>query len=593
VRRLTLGLAVLRAVGLGALLVLFLNPTRSKPVPTTAPPLVLLDASLSMTGANGPWRAALDSARRLVTGDTGGGAAGTIWRFGDAVTAFDTSPPRAGASRLAPALAAAAARGGPIVVITDGAIGDTADLPPDLRRRPRIIVLPRAPFFDAFVAAVDGPHRVSATDSIRLRVSYGTAGLRGAAGTPAARTGTLAVSGGGRRLASRVVTLPDSGALSAELVLPAARLPAGWSALEVSLEASGDVEPRDDARRIAVEVSPQPTAVVLASPPDWESRFFAKTLADVARVPVQLFVETEPGRWRDGTTLAPVAGDQVARVATGARLLALIGDPNRLAAYRRRAGVIAWPLTTARSGDWYVDLPPASPLAGALAGIAWDSLPPAAALGDLSTDSSSVVLLTARLARRGSARPLAALRDSAGARSVTLVGTGLWRWGFRGGAPAEAYRSLVAAVTDWLLGTGATGAARIEPVATEAANGIPLVWRWTDSGAPRQLAIVLEAEQGRGERTRALRFDALGRAELVLPPGAYRWRLPDGPESGLVVVEQYSDEWRPATPTVADQAGEPGGGRLEIGARDQWWLFVLAIAAFATEWAWRRRQGLP
>jgi len=30
-----------------------------------------------------------------------------------------------------------------------------------------------------------------------------------------------------------------------------------------------------------------------------------------------------------------------------------------------------------------------------------------------------------------------------------------------------------------------------------------------------------------------------------------------------------------------------------VALRDRWWLFVLAIAAFATEWAWRRRQGLP
>jgi hypothetical protein len=60
-----------------------------------------------------------------------------------------------------------------------------------------------------------------------------------------------------------------------------------------------------------------------------------------------------------------------------------------------------------------------------------------------------------------------------------------------------------------------------------------------------------------------------------------------------VIVEEYSDEWRPAAVTVAPQAGETGAGRVAVAARDRWWLFALAIAAFAGEWAWRRRQGLP
>ena len=581
--RLNLGFALLRALGLGALLLLLFNPTRSRPAGTTTPPLVLLDASLSMRGTNGPWQAALDSARRLA--GTGGGV---IWRFGDAVTAFDTGPPAAGASRLAPALAAAGARGGPVVVVTDGAIADTIELPADLRRRPRIVVLARAPFFDAFVAAVDAPRRVSAADTIRLRVAYGTAGVRAAVAT---RTALLTVSSGGRRLAARDVPLPDSGALTTELTFPAARLPTGWSAIEVRLESAGDAEPRDDVRRIAIDVSPLPTVVVLGAPPDWESRFFAKTIADVAHVPVRVFVETEAGRWRDGATLAPVAADAVARAAAAARLLALFGEPGRLATYRRRAGLIVWPLAAERAGDWYIDPPPASPLAGALAGIAWDSLPPAAALADLPTDSGAMVLLTARLARRGSPRPLAVLHDSAGVRHVSVAGAGLWRWGFRGGAPGEAYRAFVAAITDWLLGTSAPGAGRVEPLTTEAANGTPLLWRWVGRDVPRSLPVVLESPGGvRGD---TLRFDAHGQAVLRLPPDAYRWRLPDGAERGLVIVEEYSDEWRPGAVTVAPQAGDADAGRVAVATRDRWWWFALAIAAFAGEWAWRRRQGLP
>jgi hypothetical protein len=80
---------------------------------------------------------------------------------------------------------------------------------------------------------------------------------------------------------------------------------------------------------------------------------------------------------------------------------------------------------------------------------------------------------------------------------------------------------------------------------------------------------------------------------MRLPPGVYRWHATDGAERGVVVVERYSDEWRPAATTVSAQPGEPAGSRRDVAARDQWWLFALALTAFVGEWVWRRRQGLP
>lgn len=581
--RLSVGLGLLRAAGVGAVVLLLVNPTRSRPVPASAPPLVLLDASLSMAAPAGPWRAALDSAGRLAAG-------GPIWRFGAGVTAFDTNPPAEGATRLAPALAAAAARGGPLVVITDGAVADAAELPADLRRRPRVIVLTRERQFDAYVAAIDGPRRVVTGDTVRLRVVYGTAGKRdGGRRTRSAIT----VSVDARRLLSRPAVLPDSGVTVIDLTFPSSLLPRpGYQVLEVRLDGVGDTEPRDDARLFVLELSPEPTAVVFAAPPDWESRFFARALEDVARVPVKLYVRVAPGQWRDGATLAPVQPAEMARIAARARLVALVGDVSALAPFRRRAGVVTWPLATARSGDWYVDQPPVSPLAGALVGVAWDSLPPASGLTELAADSTATVLLTARLGRRGTPRPLALVRDSAGHRSVAVAGAGLWRWAFRGGRPAEAYRTLVAVVADWLLAErGVGGGGRYGPVTLEAPNGLPLEWRW-ERGAPPPTAVVeLEAE-GR-PRLDTVRFDASGHAALRLTPGTYRWRAADGPERGVVAVEQYSDEWRPAAVTLAPQPGAAGDVRREVAARDQWWLYALALAAFIAEWVWRRRQGLP
>ena len=608
-RRVTLGLAALRAAALGALVLLLWNPSAARVAAGGAPPLVLLDASLSMAGHGGRWRDALDTARALAQG-------GIIWRFGERVAGFDTLPPTDGASRLAPALDAAAARGGPVTVVSDGAIPDLADIPPDLASRARIVPLPRAPFFDAFLASVDGPHRVAAGDTIRLKVSYGTAGktagdtARKGPGKGEGRKARLVVSLSGRRVASRDVALPDSGIVSTELRFPSSPFPGssravpgsfpagGWQVLEVRLGgAAGDPEPRDDARLFVLEVKPQPSVVLLASPPDWETRFLARTLEDVARVPVRTFIEAEPGgsRWRDAATLESRAQSDVARAVAGAALVVEAGDPATFSRFSPKGAVLLWPGTRRLDGDWYVQPPPSgpSPLTGALAGVAWDSLPPATSLVELAPDSSTTIALAARLARRGPARPMVALSERAGARRAVIAAGGLYRWAFRGGASAEGYRALVAGLVDWLLEQGAGSRERFAPVTYETPNGIPLQWRWTGKGEPSDVVVSLATDPG--HRIDTLRFDAGGRAELRLPPGVYRYAASHGggAERGVVAVETYSDEWRPAVPILVPQSGTPGVRLTSVALRDRWWLFVVVIAALVAEWAWRRREGLP
>src|SRR5207253_2321377 len=175
----------------------------------------------------------------------------------------------------------------------------------DLARRARIVPLPRAPFFDAFLASVDGPHRVAAGDTIRLKVSYGTAGktagdtARKGPGKGEGRKARLGVSLSGRRVASR-----------------------------------------DVARLFVLEVKPQPSVVLLASPPDWETRFLARTLEDVARVPVRTFIEAEPGgsRWWDAATLESRAQSDVARAVAGAALVIEAGDPATFSRFSPKIG---------------------------------------------------------------------------------------------------------------------------------------------------------------------------------------------------------------------------------------------------------------
>ncbi len=580
-----MSLVILRGVAVLALILLVWNPASSRLLPAGDQPLVLLDASLSMSGA--PWRAALDSARDFAR------RRAVVWRFGTAVTAFDTAPPAAGASHLAPALEAAAGRAGEVVVVTDGEIDDVADIPADLLRRPRVVITPRRSFADAYVAGVEGPRHVTRTDTLGLKVSYGVGGKRE---TGNGKRVTLVVKIADGVLASQRVTLPDSGTLSTEVTFPVSRIPSpGWTVLQVSLDGVNDAEPRDNSRLFAIDVSLEPAAVIFASPPDWETRFLARTLGDVARVPVKVFVETEAGRWRDGATLAPVATSVLTSAAANARLVVAMGEPAHARAFTggSRNALLLWP-TNGQPGDWYVERPLSSPFTAALAGVNWDSLPPATAVVAQTHDSSpaTTVALVARLARRGQPRPIVTLEERNGERIATVRAAGLWRWAFRGGAAQEGYRSVVAALVDWLLRErGAGNRQRAAPVALEAPNGLPIVWRWTSPDTSRPLAITSRSDDT--TRTDTLRFDAAGRAELLLPPGVYRYTLSGGPEQGVVAVETYSDEWLPHTPALSAQPGEATSRFASIGLRDRWWLFVIAIAALATEWALRRRQGLP
>ena len=311
---------------------------------------------------------------------------------------------------------------------------------------------------------------------------------------------------------------------------------------------------------------------------------------------MRVFVETEAGRWRDGATLAAVATADLTRAAVGARLVIATGDPQRAREFtagpRTSSALLLWP-TNGQAGDWYVERPLSTPFTAALAGVLWDSLPPATAV-TVSRDSNrtATVALTARLARRGPARPILTLEQRNSRRVATVAAAGLWRWAFRAGAAEQAYRSVVAALVDWLLGEqGAGTRERAVPEALEVPNGLPLIWRWTSSDSSHAVALTLRS--GETTRTDTLRFDAAGRAQLLVPPGVYRYALSGGPEQGVVAVETYSDEWLPLAPALSGQPGEAIARVASVGLRDRWWLFVIATLALATEWALRRRQGLP
>lgn len=577
-----LGLAALRTVGLGALALLLLNPVRGRRM-SDASPTVLLDASLSMDAAGGRWREALDTARARA------GDRGAIVRFGSRVTGFDTLPPMDGRSELAEALRVARGRGGPVVVVTDGELEDVGAIDPTLVEGVQVVVLPRGDVPDAALVEAVVDARVGRRDSVAVRVGILTSAPL------TADSGRLEVLVDGRRLLVRPVVLPPPpGLAQRRVVLPPGVLPVGSHVLQVALTVPGDGEPRNDRRWRPLTVSPEPGIVVLAAPVDWEARFFLRELGDVAQVPVRGYALVQEGRWLEMSALGPAPGDAVRRAAGAAALVVVFGAGLPGAEFGRAVWQWRSPAGTADllAGDWYpAAAVPASPLAGRLAGIRWDSLPPLTGMAPTFQGAAEWVALAARQGRRGPERPVVVGRDSAGTRRLVVLGDGLWRWAFRGGAPREAYRALVAAGTDWLL--GAEGLRRAAPLtASEVVpRGVPMAFRWSGEAPPESLGIRVS---GASTTSVTLRFDADGLAMHLLPPGSYQWTAAAVPGAGgRVVVEEYSDELQRRPVTLRPGSGIGGFTIALLHARDQVWLFVLVIAALAGEWVWRHRRGLP
>jgi hypothetical protein len=564
---------VCRGIAWAALGVLLLN--LSCPV-AGAPhrPLVLLDASLSLSAAGGRWSEARDSAARW----------GEVRRFGDERGSDDTLPSR-GRSLLGPALVAASASDRPVVVVTDGEIEDAPDLPPDLLSRTTVRLFPRATRPDLALTRVTGPERVTAGDSIPLEVEVEA---RGGASADSVRVeATL----GGKRLAARALRM-RSGTARGRLALSSSAVGPGEHVLHVSLVGARDAEPRTDERLHIVMVAPTPGVVLLAGAADWDSRFLYRTLREVAQLPVRGFARIDPDRWRAMADLSVVPAETVRQAARRADLLIEMGSVGPLADGSTARGVWTWPGASdsdAVSGDWYLAAADASPVAGAFLGQPVDSFPPAIQLAPVRTEPGDWVALTAQLGRRGVQRPAVFGRQSGRVRRSVVAVDGLWRWAFRGGSSEQAYRTWVAATTSWLLGGADSSRGSAHPVRAVVSNGRPVIFEWAAPGPPQALGMAWSGDGAPPADT--LRFDGSGHAAVWLRAGEYRYRLSGG-GGGTVAVEQYSDELLPRPVTLSPHQGRSPVAAGRRAARDWLWLFGLCIAGLAGEWIARRRLGL-
>jgi hypothetical protein len=580
-----LGLAALRTAGVTALLLLLVNPGRASRI-SGGPPIVLLDESLSMGVVGGRWEEALDSARTLA------GTDGVILRFGSSVSSFDTTAPSAGASRLRDGLLAARAAGGPVYVVTDGELEDLDAIPPETLAGVEFVLLPRDTVSNVALLDVRVPDITPREDSLRLSLTIGTWG------SSLPDSARVEIWTGDRRLHMGSLRLPPSpGTGRRTVTIAPGTLRAGTHVVRVSLTATGDSIAGDNERVRLVTVVEQPGVVVVADPAGWEARFLMTELAGMSHSAVYGFGRVAESRWIDMRSLESVSAAVVRDNARRAGVLVISGR-DRLGLGDGRP-VWHWVAGAAGadllSGEWYVigDIP-ASPFAGAFGSVDWSSLPPLTGLlANVSADSDWVAL-SARLGRRGPERPVLLGMEAGGVRRLTTTASGLWRWAFRGGADREAYRTLLATGTDWLLESEVVGRRPVLTASRVVSRGEPVVFSWAGDSIPELVTV----EIGKlGETTSdsvTLRLDARGNAVYRMEPGVYSWRTSAraGAE-GLTVVEEYSEELRPRT-VATDVGGEAVGMRLvETFARQNWWLFVIVVVAFAAEWGWRYRKGLP
>jgi len=562
---------LLRAIAYTALGLLVVNLTCAVQSPLGRP-LVLLDASLSLSAPGGRWSEARDSAARW----------GEIRDFGDERAGSDSLPIR-GRSLLGSSLLAASASDRPIIVVSDGEIEDVSEIPPDILARSGVRLFTRGGQPDWAITRVTGARRVTAGDSIRLE-----AVIQAPPGEER-DTATIQVSIEGSKLARQSVRL--RGRDQAPIVIPTTRLRPGDHVLEVTLSGNGDPEPRTDTRLHIVTVAATPGIVLLAGAADWDSRFLYRAVREVSQLPVRGLVRLEGNRWRSMSDLRSVPLDQVRRAARGADLLILKGSVGDAAKGSQARGVWTWSSGEsglAQPGDWYLLPQGDSPVSGAFLGQQVDSLPPAVELTPMEPDRGAWVTLTAQLGRRGLQRPAMYGKQDGPVRRVTVAVGGLWRWAFRGGPSEQTYRSWVSETASWLLGGTDSAQGQARPVQPVVANGRPIVFEWVGAGQPLPLGLTWSGDSAGSD---TLFFDGDGRATVWQPPGVYRYHLASGGE-GMVAVEQYSDELLQRPVTLSPHEPRVARSKGSTTARDWLWLFGICILAFSGEWLARRRLGL-
>jgi len=445
---------------------------------------------------------------------------------------------------------------------------------------------------------------------------------------------TVRLLEGGRELARATVIAPGGGAEATAVfqVVPTRPGLALWTARVDSLP--GELTRANDARQLAVEVSPGRLGVLLVSGGlNWDLAFLRRALLGDSSLAVTTFAR-ERGGWRalerragpgGAPSAASLRGQAVvvldavapaeagpdfdralaAFVRAGGGLLVLGGPAPGLARYgagalgpelavtldgaRAARGGTPQPALEARELlDWDPD-----PARGARA---WSAVAPLAELAPVGPGAGDRVLIGSA----GGGPPLLLGRHVGRGQALLVNGTGLWRWSLSGvdELTAERGRVLWRRLVHWLAEPAQAEPLRVRPERWLAAGGEPvrLFATLQDSTfRPVTGGEVLAEVQDAAGHSRPVRFEprARGSYEAVLeglPPARYRLSaraVRGGRELGRATTEFAVDRWSlelarslPDSAALAAVA-RASGGRVTDATQVERWARTLPMRALA------------
>ncbi|HEX6007962.1 MAG TPA: hypothetical protein VFY80_08360, partial [Burkholderiales bacterium] len=261
-------------------------------------------------------------------------------------------------------------------------------------------------------------------------------------------------------------------------------------------------------------------------------------------------------------------------------------------------------VSTPVAGDWYVsaEIPP-SPVAAHLQNLELGEVAPLQAVFTAASAAGWTPLYLGRTRRGGHAPILQALQID-NRRTALVLGSGYWRWAFRGGAGRDLYYRLWGSLAGWMVqDQPAIAGAAVRPVDRSVPRGEALRWL-TPGMTPDSVEIRIAA--GGSVITRVVSRAQQGDTTITAPvaPGHYRYQaraFEDGAvaaeSEGAITVESYSPEFmrapadlgllRSAPTSLAEQTRR---GRRPLHASP--WPYGLLVLLLCAEWVLRRRWGL-